>query len=77
MRVRARGRYHQFGAFLSRVTALPRIVALKQVKLIKPRSRTNREPDGDDRLLVIEATLQTYRYLEKPVGTQANGATKR
>jgi type IV pilus assembly protein PilO len=74
--IRARGRYHQFGAFVSGISGLSRIVTLKQVKLISPRPRTNQAPDGGDRLLLIEATLQTYRRPEDHGGSQAAGAPR-
>ncbi len=67
--IKATGNYHQFGAFVSGVAALSRIVTLENATLVstvdksvkqkgaKPIKLTN-EP------LSIQATLQTYRYME-------------
>lgn len=53
--IRVLGTYHEFGEFASGVAALPRIVTLHDFKIHK----TNK---GE---LEMEATANTYRYLEK------------
>lgn len=53
--LRVRGSYHQLGNFVSGVAALPRIVTIHDLSLKK-------EKDGE---LVMTATANTYRYLEK------------
>ena len=53
--IRVLGTYHEFGEFASGVAALPRIVTLHDFKIHK----TN---NGQ---LEMEATANTYRYLEK------------
>jgi type IV pilus assembly protein PilO len=54
IQLRVIGTYHQFGRFVSGVSALNRIVTMHNVS-IKPRG-------GEDGLLVMEATAKTYRY---------------
>jgi type IV pilus assembly protein PilO len=60
--IKARATYHQFGAFVSSISALSRIVTLEKASLTDTDSRV--QTGGDNKPLVIEATLQTYRYLE-------------
>jgi len=72
--IRARGGYHQFGLFASGLAALPPPVTLDNVKLMTPQLRPGRRADGDAGLLLIEATLQTYRLLDR--GDQAVVANK-
>ena len=53
------GSYHQFGAFVSGVASLPRVVIMTMHDIsLKPR-------DGNDNTLVLEGTVKTYRYLEE------------
>jgi type IV pilus assembly protein PilO len=54
------GNYHQFGAFVSGIAALPRIVTIHDVS-IKPGG-TNR---GRNQMLSMNAIAKTYRYLEE------------
>jgi type IV pilus assembly protein PilO len=64
--IRARGTYHQFGAFLSGVSALPRIVTVGNLKISGKKSGEGdgeREKRGEE--LVLEASLNTYRYLDE------------
>jgi type IV pilus assembly protein PilO len=56
IKIRVSGTYHEFGEFVSGVSALPRIVTQHDVSLA-PRSQKSTE-------LVMEATAKTYRYLE-------------
>ena len=53
------GTYHQFGAFVSGVASLPRVVIMTMHDIsLKPR--------GDrDQTLVLECTVKTYRYLDE------------
>jgi len=53
--LRVRGTYHQLGNFVSGVAALPRIVTVHNLSLKK-------EKTGE---LVMTATANTYRYLDK------------
>lgn len=61
--IRARANYHQFASFISDVSALSRIVTLEEVRITTSEQRGDTEQQDEDNL-VIEATLQTYRYPE-------------
>ncbi|MBK8183879.1 MAG: type 4a pilus biogenesis protein PilO [Candidatus Competibacteraceae bacterium] len=71
--IKAQGTYHQFGAFVSGVAALPRIVTLENATLASPVStaaskalKTGAKPEKENPgQLTIQATLQTYRYMEE------------
>lgn len=64
--IRATGSYHQFGEFISSISAMERIVTLENATLTVPGGRSLTEVTIDD--LNIEATLQTYRYLDAEEG---------
>jgi type IV pilus assembly protein PilO len=60
------GTYHQFGAFISGVASLPRVVILTMhdvsiTPVTKPAAGT--EP-GPNQLLVMQGIVKTYRYLD-------------
>ncbi|WP_395769382.1 type 4a pilus biogenesis protein PilO [Arenimonas sp.] len=56
--IRMVGNYHQFGAFMSGVASLPRVVIMTMHDIsLKPRG-TNNE------LLEMAGTIKTYRYLD-------------
>lgn len=63
--IRARATYHQFGAFISSVSALPRIVTLENARLTASQPRASAAGQLQIDFLNIEATLQTYRYLDE------------
>lgn len=53
------GSYHQFGAFVSGVASLPRVVIMTMHNIsLKPRSPT-------DPALELKGTVRTYRYLSE------------
>jgi type IV pilus assembly protein PilO len=53
------GTYHQFGAFVSGVASLPRVVIMTMHDIsLKPRG-------GNNSSLVLEGTVKTYRYLDE------------
>jgi len=65
--IRARGTYHQFGSFLSGVSALPRIVTVENLRVTPVKSNPNQEltiEEGMGDELQLEANLATYRYLD-------------
>lgn len=68
IQIQLEGSYHQFGKFVSDVSALPRIVTVHDIS-IKPQGNTK----GAD--LVMTLTAKTYRYLEP--GEEARPAKKR
>lgn len=60
--IRVVGTYHQFGNFASGIAALPRIVTLHNLKI---GQKTKGKKGGGDATLVMEATANTYRYLDQ------------
>jgi len=56
------GSYHQFGAFVSGVASLPRVVILTMHDIsLKQNTRDANAPPGQ---LILEGTVKTYRYLD-------------
>ncbi len=82
--IKAKGTYHQFGAFVSGVAALPRIVTLENATLSgvaaggpAPRGGAQARRQ-DNEPLTIQATLQTYRYMDEVAGAApVQGAQQR
>jgi type IV pilus assembly protein PilO len=66
IKIRFAGSYHQFGAFVSGIAALPRIVTLHDVK-IEPVNKTGGAFDQ----LQMDLTAKTYRYLDDTEVAQA------
>jgi type IV pilus assembly protein PilO len=61
------GTYHQFGAFVSGVASLPRVVIMTMHDIsLKPR--------GDSNSLVLEGTVKTYRYLDEEEAAEQEAA---
>ncbi|MBI5460809.1 MAG: type 4a pilus biogenesis protein PilO [Gammaproteobacteria bacterium] len=64
--IKVRGTYHEFGAFVSGVSALPRIVTIHDIAILPPAANDGKDKDaagsGD---LVMELTAKTYRYLDE------------
>lgn len=65
------GTYHQFGAFVSGVASLPRVVIMTMHNIsLTPRA-------GKPGLLVLQGTIKTYRYLdEEEIAAAAAGGAK-
>jgi type IV pilus assembly protein PilO len=64
------GTYHQFGAFVSGVASLPRVVIMTMHDIsLRPRAGETLGPGN----LVLEGTVKTYRYLDEDE-TAAGGA---
>ena len=63
IQLKVNGTYHEFGEFISGLAALPRIVTIHDVK-ITPAGGNK----GDNKLLKLEATAKTYRYLDEGGG---------
>ncbi len=61
--LRMTGTYHQFGAFISGVASLPRVVilTLHDVSLTPEKTADGKAGDGK---LVLQGTVKTYRYLD-------------
>lgn len=63
--LRMAGTYHQFGAFVSGVASLPRVVIMTMHDIsLKPRGE-------GDQTLVLEGTVKTYRYLDEDESAEA------
>lgn len=77
--IKAKGTFHQFGAFVSGVAALPRIVTLENATLSseaagRPAARGGAQAQRrDNEPLTIQATLQTYRYMDEAVDAAPAG----
>ncbi|MBS0383602.1 MAG: type 4a pilus biogenesis protein PilO [Proteobacteria bacterium] len=63
--LKMQGTYHQFGTFISGVASLPRVVILTMhdvsLSAAKPAGGRDAPPPGGQ--LMLEGTVQTYRYL--------------
>jgi type IV pilus assembly protein PilO len=74
IKIKLVGSYHEFGAFVSAIAALPRIVTLHDIEI----APTNGEKGYDN--LTMDVTAKTYRYIEDegaahPAKPKAGGAT--
>jgi len=58
IKLRMVGSYHQFGAFVSGVASLPRVVIMTMHDI-------SLTPRGGSNSLVLEGTVKTYRYLDE------------
>lgn len=74
IKLRMTGTYHQFGAFISGVASLPRVVILTMHDVsLTPVKGGKTGKDGQP-LLTLQGTVKTYRYLEE--GEQSSGSGK-
>lgn len=68
------GSYHQFGAFVSGVASLPRVVIMTMHDIsLKPRAGNGSVSSNSP--LVLEGTVKTYRYLDEDEASGAQSAT--
>jgi type IV pilus assembly protein PilO len=59
------GTYHQFGAFVSGVASLPRVVIMTMHNIVlTPRNPTPGAKIGPNSILQLAGTVKTYRYLD-------------
>lgn len=64
IQLRMVGTYHQFGAFMSGVASLPRVVILTMQDIsLKPTQKDGKV--SNDGSLTLEGTVKTYRYLDE------------
>ncbi|AAU90404.1 type 4a pilus biogenesis protein PilO [Methylococcus capsulatus] len=61
--IRVVGTYMEFGAFVSGLASLPRIVTVHNVKIVS-RSADGAGPKPGEAELVMTALVKTYRYLD-------------
>jgi type IV pilus assembly protein PilO len=66
------GTYHQFGAFVSGVASLPRVVIMTMHDIVlTPRSNAPGAKIGPNSVLQLAGTVKTYRYLDEEETAQA------
>jgi type IV pilus assembly protein PilO len=65
IRIKLVGTYHQFGAFVSGIAALPRIVTLHDIQITPVSDK------GAYDTLTMDVTAKTYRYIEDEGGARA------
>lgn len=78
------GTYHQFGAFISGVASLPRVVIMTMHDIsLKPKETKTGGPNkdkvltiGPNSLLELEGTVKTYRYRDETETNTAGTAGK-
>ena len=71
------GTYHQFGAFISGVASLPRVVILTMHDVSLTPQHANKDGTSIDGQLVLQGTVKTYRYLdEDEAAAAAKGPAK-
>jgi type IV pilus assembly protein PilO len=67
IKIKLVGSYHQFGAFVSGIAALPRIVTLHDIQI----TPVNEKEKGGYDNLTMDVTAKTYRYIEDEGGARA------
>ena len=75
IQIRVVGNYHQFGNFASGIAALPRIVTLHNLT-IKQQGKNKGKAGVAGATLIMEATANTYRYLDKDEISSKNNKKK-
>ncbi|HEX2520230.1 MAG TPA: type 4a pilus biogenesis protein PilO [Castellaniella sp.] len=74
--LRMTGTYHQFGAFISGVASLPRVVILT-LHDVSLTPKTPSKGDGTSSgQLVLQGTVKTYRYLDDEESSTAGAGKK-
>ncbi|MDE2085895.1 MAG: type 4a pilus biogenesis protein PilO [Xanthomonadaceae bacterium] len=72
------GTYHQFGAFISGVASLPRVVILTMHDVSLTPQRASKDGTSTDGQLVLQGTVKTYRYLdEDEAAASAKGSARK
>jgi type IV pilus assembly protein PilO len=69
IQIRVIGDYHQFGEFVSKVAALPRIVTLHDFSI--------QDKDKKEGTLAMDITAKTYRYFDEEENIAAVASQKR
>lgn len=71
------GTYHQFGAFVSGVASLPRVVIMTMHDIVlTPRNSKAGDRIGPNSTLQLAGTVKTYRYLDDEEAAQAESKSK-
>ena len=75
IQLRMVGTYHQFGAFVSGVASLPRVVIMTMHNIVlTPRNPTPGAKIGPNSILQLAGTVKTYRYLDDSETAAQQGA---
>jgi type IV pilus assembly protein PilO len=80
IKIQLTGGYHEFGQFVSGIAALPRIVTLHDIEIVRGGGRSNAGRRGapapsDD--LTLNLTAKTYRYLDEDETAAAPAAEEK
>ena len=73
------GSYHQFGAFVSGVASLPRVVIMTMHDISLQPKKTKDNPNariGANSALELAGTVKTYRYLDEDETSSGSDAAK-
>jgi len=66
IKLRAKGSYDELASFVSDLSALPRIVTINNIRLLPEKKKVKKDRRGKSiSRVVMEATIQTYRYIEE------------
>jgi len=76
IKIKLVGSYHQFGAFVSGIAALPRIVTLHDIEIAPLKEGSGEKSTNYDNL-VMDVTAKTYRYIEDEGGGKPAAAAKK
>jgi type IV pilus assembly protein PilO len=66
IKLKAKGSYDELASFVSDLSALPRIVTINDIRLTPEKQ--NKEKNNRKKIvsrIIMEATIQTYRYMEE------------
>ncbi|MDD2768447.1 MAG: type 4a pilus biogenesis protein PilO [Methylococcus sp.] len=75
--IRVVGTYMEFGAFVSGLASLPRIVTVHNVKISSRAADTGNGAKTPEASLVMTALVKTYRYLEDGAVPPSSAAERR
>ena len=67
IKIKLVGSYHEFGAFVSGIAALPRIVTLHDIQITPSADKGNSYDN-----LTMDVTAKTYRYIEDEGGARTD-----
>jgi len=74
--LRMTGTYHQFGAFISGVASLPRVVILTLHDVSLTPKSPSKGDGASNGQLVLQGTVKTYRYLDDEESSTAGAGKK-
>ena len=65
IKISVSGNYHEFGSFISGLSALPRIVTLSEINIAQTKKNQQQAASPEDpKELTMDLVATTYRYLE-------------